>query len=111
MLNRKTALSLTLVGLFATNVAFAIPGFTTDAPQSSIDTCIAEVANYAAFTDAESVVHNVKTEDRRVSGHKLRIQTLVVGEGGDTVLREYAAACAIDDQSQIRRFQIRQKGE
>lgn len=110
MLNRKTVLSLTLVGLFATNVAFAIPGFTTDAPQSSIDTCIAEVANYADFADAESVVHNVKTEDRRVSGHKLRIQTLVVGEGGDTV-REYAAACAIDDQSQIRRFQIRQKGE
>ena len=111
MMNRKTALSLTLVGLFATNVAFAIPGFTTDAPQRSIDTCVAEVASYADFSDAESVVHNVKTEDRRVSGHKLRIQTLVIGADGDKVIREYAAACAINDQAQIRRFQIRQKGE
>ena len=111
MMNRKTAVSLTLIGLFVTNVAFAIPGFTTDAPQSSIDTCVAEVASYADFTDAESVVHNVKTEDRRVSGHKLRIQTLVLAADGDTVLREYAAACAINDQAQIRRFQIRQKGE
>ena len=111
MMNRKTALSLTLVGLFATNVAFAIPGFSTDAPQNSIDTCVAEVASYADFSDAESVVHNVKTQDRRVSGHKLRIQTLVLGADGDTVLREYAAACAITDLAQIRRFQIRQKGE
>ena len=111
MMSRKTALSLTLVGLFASNVAFAIPGFTTDAPQSSVDTCIAEVASYADFSDAQSVVHNVKTQDRRASGHKLRIQTLVLGADGDTVLREYAAACSVNDLSQIRRFQIRQKGE
>lgn len=111
MMNRKTAISLTLVGLFAANVAFAIPGFTTEAPQSSVDTCVAEVANHADFTDAANVVYNVKTEDRRVSGYKLRIQTLVYGADGDTVIREYAAACAINDQSQIKRFQIRQKGE
>lgn len=110
-MKHKTAVSLMLVGLFAANIAFALPGFTTDAPQSSIDTCVAEVVNHADLTNAASVVHNVKTEDRRVSGHKLRIQTLVLAADGDTVIREYAAACAINDQSQIRRFQIRQRGK
>jgi len=111
MMNRKIAVSLALLGLFAANLAFAVPGFTTEAPQRSIDTCVAEVANHADFADASSVQHNVKTEDRRVSGHKLRIQTLVLAADGDTVIREYAAACAINDQAQIKRFQIRQKGE
>lgn len=110
MMNRKTALSLTLVGLFVANVAFALPDFSSEAPQESIDTCIAEVDNKADFTDAASVVHNVQTEDRRVSGHKLRIQTLVIAEDGETVIREYAAACAIDNEADIRRFQIRQRG-
>lgn len=110
-MNRKIAVSLALLGLFAANIAFAVPGFTTEVPQRGIDTCVAEVANHADFTDAVRVMHNVKTEDRRVSGHKLRIQTLVLAAEGDTVIREYAAACAINDQAQIKRFQIRQKGE
>ena len=111
MLNRKIAVSLTLVGLFAANVAFAIPGFSTDAPQHSVDTCVAEVANNADFSDATSVVHNVETEDRRVSGYKLRIQTLVYGAEGDSPIREYAAACAINDLAQSKRFQIRQRNQ
>ncbi|MDH5455914.1 MAG: hypothetical protein OEY37_07565 [Gammaproteobacteria bacterium] len=111
MMNCKIAVALTLLGLFAANVAFAVPGFTSDAPQSSIDTCVAEVASHADFSDAANVVYNVQTEDRRVSGHKLRIQTLVYGADGDTVIREYAAACAVNDQSRIKRFQIRQKNK
>jgi len=39
----KTAIALTLIGLFATNVAMALPGFSEEAPQSSVDTCVAAV--------------------------------------------------------------------
>ena len=110
MLNRKILVSLTLIGLFAANVALALPEFSSEPPPASVDTCIAEVDRKADFTSAASVIHNVQSEDRRVSGHKLRIQTLVYGEDGETLIREYAAACAVDDQAEIRRFQIRQRG-
>jgi hypothetical protein len=109
MMNRKTALSIIMIGLLAANVAFALPGFTSEPTKSSVDRCVAEVDSNADFTNAASVVHNVKAEDRRVSGHKLRIQTLVFGEDRETVIREYAAACAVDGQDQIRRFNIRQR--
>jgi hypothetical protein len=71
----KTAISLTLIGLFAANVASALPEFTKEAPQSSIDTCVAEVDSFAYLEDAKSVIHNVETKERRVSGHKMHIQT------------------------------------
>lgn len=109
MFNRKIAVSLTLIGLFAANVAFALPDFGTEAPQRSVDACIAEIDSNADFTNAASVVHNVQTNDRQVSGHKLRIQTLVYSEDGETAIREYAAICAINGQSQIKRFKIRQR--
>ena len=109
MLNRKIAISLTLIGLFAANVAFALPEFDTEAPQRSIDACITEVDTNADFTNAASILHNVHTSDRQVSGHKLRIQTLVYGDDGETVIREYAAICAINGQAQIKRFKIRQR--
>jgi hypothetical protein len=110
MMNRKTAVSITLIGLFAANVAYALPGFDSEAPMSSVETCVAEVSNNVNHADATSIEHNVETEERRVSGHKMRIKTFVYGDG-DTVIREYAASCAINDQKEIKRFNIRQKGE
>ena len=50
-----------------------------------------------------------ETQDRRVSGHKMNIKTIVFGDG-DTIIREYASNCAINDQQEIKRFKIRQKG-
>ena len=105
MSNRKIA--LTLAGLLAANVAFAVPGFSSEAPQSSVDTCVAAVAENADYADAASIMHNVETEERRVSGHKMNIRTIVFGEG-DTVIREYASRCAINDHDEIKRFRIRQ---
>ena len=55
MRNHKTAISLTLIGLFAANVAFALPEFTKEAPQSSIDTCVAEVDSFA-FSKTQSLL-------------------------------------------------------
>jgi hypothetical protein len=109
MLNRKTALSLGLAGLLAANAASALPGFSEAVPQSSIDACVAEVDANADFAKARSVVHNVETEERRTSGYKMNIRTIVYGEG-ETVIREYASHCAIDDDDEIRRFKIRQAG-
>lgn len=107
MLKKKIA--LTLIGLMAANVAFALPGFTKDAPQSSVDTCVAAVADNADYANGTVVKHNIETEERRISGHKMSIRTIVYGEG-ETVIREYASACAITDDDEIQRFKIRQKG-
>jgi len=111
MMNRRTAVSLALVGLFAANIAFAVPGFTTEAPQSSVDTCVAQVADSANYDAAATVVHDVETSDRRISGHKMRIRTSILAEDGETVIREYFTSCAINGQDEIQRFKIRQKGK
>ena len=105
MMNRKIA--LTLAGLLAANAAAAVPAFSDDAPQSSVDTCIAAVARNADYVDASSVIHNVETRERRVSGFRMSIRTIVYGEG-ETVIREYAAKCAIDDRDEIKRFRMHQ---
>ncbi len=107
MLYRKIATPLAVAGLLAANVAFALPGFSSEAPQRSVEACVAEVDANADYVEARSIVHNVETRERRVSGHKMSIRTIVVGEG-DTVIREYAALCAIDDDEEIRHFRIRQ---
>jgi hypothetical protein len=110
MMNRKIAVSLTLIGLFAANIAFAVPGFSTDASPASIDACLAEVADKADFANARSITHNVETEDRRVAGHKMSIQTIMYSADGETVIREYASTCAVNGQDEVQRFKIRQKG-
>ena len=106
----KSAVSVALVSLFAANVALAVPGFPKDAPQSSVDTCLAEVSANANYANGATVYHNVETEERRVSGHKMSIRTTIFGADGETVIREYAAHCAINDKDEIQRFKIRQKG-
>lgn len=110
MMNRKILISLTLIGLFAANVALAVPGISTEASPDSVDACIAKVADSADFTNARSIVHNVETETRRVSGHKMSIQTIMYGQDGKTVIREYASSCAINGQDEVQRFKIRQRG-
>ncbi len=111
MMNRKIAISLTLVGLFAANVAFAIPEFTTEARQSSVDTCVAQVDGSADYDAAGSVIHDVEASDRPVSGHKMRIRTSVYAEDGETVIREYFTSCAVNGKDEIQRFKMRQKGQ
>ena len=109
MMNRKTAVSLGLAGLLAANLAFAVPDFSEDAPKSSVDTCVAEVAHNADYADAKAVRHDVVTWERHVSGHRMSIRTIVYGDG-DTVIREYASNCAINDKDEIKRFRIRRSG-
>ncbi len=110
MKNAKTIAALSLIGLFAANVAMALPGFDEDAPQSSVDTCVAAVDAQADYNDGTKVLHNVETTKRRVSGHIMSIQTLVYGQDGDTLIREYKTNCAINDDNEIKRFRLREKG-
>ena len=110
MLNRLIGVFLGLEGILAANVALAHPGFGDEAPRSSVDACVAEGAAKADYAEARSVLHDVQTEERRVSGHKMSIRTIVYGDG-DTIIREYASHCAIDDHEEIRQFKIRQTGD
>ena len=109
-MNRKTALSLSLITMFVANVALAQPGLEFEAPQSSIETCVAEVANNADFSDADTVLHDVDSKPRSVSGYKVHIKTTVYGDDAGTVLRKYVSSCAITRQDEIRYFATRQKG-
>lgn len=108
-MNRKIVLSLTLIGLFAANLAFAMPAFEVEAPQSSVDACVAEVAHNADYSDASSVLHKVASKPRSVSGFTVSIRTIVYGDDTDNVVREYASHCAINRLEQIRSFKIRQR--
>ena len=105
----KSTVSVALIGLFAASVATALPGFSSDAPKASVDTCLEQVNAHADFNGAGSVQHTVETEDRRVSGHKMSIDTIVYQAESENVLRRYKAFCAIDDNADIQRFKIRQK--
>ena len=109
MMHHKTAVSLGLAGLLTASLAFAVPDFSEDAPKSSVDACVAEVADEANYADATSVRHDVVTWERRVSGHRMSIRTIVYGEG-DTIIREYASSCAVNDSDEIKRFRIRRAG-
>ncbi len=110
MKTAKTAAAISLIGLFTANVAMALPGFDEEAPQSSVDTCVAEVDAQANYEDGSTVRHNVQTTKRRVSGQIMSILTLVYGPVGSTPIREYKTNCAINDDDEIKRFRIREKG-
>ena len=107
-MNRKTFVSLALVGLFAAEIVFASPAFVDVAPASSIETCVAEVSNNADYSDAGSVQHSVDSKPRSVSGYTVSIKTIVYGENDESVLREYRSHCAINKLDQIRFFKIRE---
>lgn len=104
-MNRKTLISLVLLGLSAGNVAMASPYLDQEAPQSSLDTCITEVSNNADYDGASAVMHFVDSKPRSVSGFTVRIKTEVYD--GGAVIREYRSNCAINRLDQIRYFRIR----
>jgi hypothetical protein len=108
MMNRKTAISLTFAGLLAASAAIAVPA--NEAPRSQVNACVASVAQNADYTDAGKVRHEVETESTGVSRHRMSIHTLVLGENGTEVIREYSASCLVDGSNEVQRFRIRQTG-
>ncbi len=102
--------TLAAAGLFISSSALAMPGFTTNAPKSTIDACVAQIAERANYEDASRVRHEVESRQRRISGHVLKIDTTVYGVDGEEVIREYVTTCAVTDRQETKLFRIREKG-
>jgi len=103
-------ISLAAAGLFISASALALPGFSDDAPQSTIDVCVAQIADQANYENATRVRHEVESKQRRNSGHILKIETTVFGVDGEEILREYATTCAVNDRQETRLFKIQETG-
>ncbi len=102
--------TLAAAGLFVSGSALAMPGFTEVAPQSTINICIAQIAEQANYDNAGRVRHEVESRPRRFSGHILKIETTVYGVESDEVIRVYATTCAVTDSQETKLFKIREKG-
>ena len=103
------ATSLAIAGFVMSSSAFALPGFSEQAPSSSVQQCVAQIGEQANYENAGRVRHEVDSKERRVSGHTITINTIVFGADGDDVIREYATVCAVSDDSEMKRFKIREK--
>jgi hypothetical protein len=104
----KTTISLTIAGLLAATAASALPS--DAAPQSRVNACVATVAENADYGAASKVRHEVETEGTGVSRYRMSIHTLVFGEDGNEIIREYSASCLVDSDDEVQRFKIRQAG-
>ncbi len=103
------ATTLAIAGLVFSASASALPGFSTPAPESSIQSCVAQIGEQANYDNAGRVHHEVETTDRRVSGHKMNIKTTVYDLDSGAAIREYATICAVSGQSETKKFKIREK--
>jgi hypothetical protein len=101
--------SLAIAGLVISSNAAALPGFSEQAPASSVQICVAQIGEQANYEDAGRVRHEVDSKERRVSGHKIWIETTVFSANDGAVIREYVTICAVSDDAETKRFTIRQK--
>lgn len=102
--------SLAIATLVVSANAFALPGLSEQAPESSVNLCVAQIGEKANYDDAVRVRHEVDSKARRISGHKIYVTTTVFGVEGDDAIREYATVCAISDDAETKKFKIREKG-
>ncbi len=109
MKNSKAAVSLAVAGLAISSSAFALPGDSEQAPMSSIEICVVQIGEQANYEKAGRVRHVVDSKERRVSGHKIFIDTIVFGADGDVVIREYRTLCAVSDDAETKSFKIKEK--
>ena len=101
--------SLAIAGLVISGSAFALPGFSEQAPESSIKLCVAQIGEQANYADAGRVLHEVDSKERRVSGHKISIKTTVFDADSGVAIREYATICAVSDDAETKKFKIKEK--
>jgi len=101
--------SLAIAGLVVSSSAFALPGFSEQAPESSVQQCVTQIGEQANYDNAGRVRHVVESKERRVSGHTIKIDTLVFGADGSEVIREYTTVCAVSDDAETKHFKIKEK--
>jgi len=100
--------SLAALGLFFSAAANANSWFPELAPQSTVDMCVAQIADHADYTAAARVRHEIESEQRRSVGHTLRIDTLVYGGSDGKLIREYATKCVVGNGLEPVKFVIRE---
>lgn len=105
----SVSVSLAVAGLVVSAGAFAMPGFSEQAPMSSVEQCVAEIGKQANYDSAGRVRHEVDSKERRVGGYTIMIDTKVFAADGSEIIREYATVCAISDQSETKVFKIKEK--
>lgn len=103
------SVALAVTGLAISGGAFAAPGLSDGAPDSSIQLCVAQISEQANYENAGRVRHVVDSKERRVGGHTIMIDTTVFDAGGDQVIREYTTTCAVSDNAETRHFKIKEK--
>ncbi len=101
--------ALAIAGLVFSASAFAMPGFVEQVPMSSVEQCVVRIGEQANYENAGHVRHEVDSRERRVGGHTMTIKTIVFGEEGSEVIREYATVCAVSGKSETKKFKIREK--
>ena len=109
MNKQAVAVSVVFAGLIASASALAMPGFSKPAPDSSVRECVAHIGEHANYVSAVRVHHFVETEERRVNGYTIMVDTKVFGADGQQLIREYATFCVVTDDAQTRKFRIREK--
>ena len=103
------SISLAIAGLVASSSAFALPIIPEQVPESSVKQCVALIGEQANYDNAGRVRHVVDSKERRVSGHKMKIDTTVFGVDGSEVIREYVTVCSVSDDAITRHFKIKEK--
>ena len=104
--NKLALIALATMSFFYTASAMADNAFAKPAPQTAIKLCVAEISNYADYSDATRVYHEVESRERRTIGHTLRIDTRIYGEVEDEIIREYATQCVVATGDKPTRFTI-----
>jgi hypothetical protein len=103
------SVSLAVVGLVVSGSVFAMPEFVKQVPMSSVEQCVMQIGEQANYEKAGHVRHDVDWEERRAGGHTMTIKTIVFGADGIEVIREYATLCAVSNNSETKKFKIREK--
>ncbi len=106
----STVIALAFAATFVAPNAAAMPVFAEQAPRSSIENCVAEIAEYADYSGAGRVRHDVDSKKRRVTGYKIMIDTTVYADNGEDIIREYATRCMVTPDEQTTRLVVEQKG-
>lgn len=110
MKHLKQAVTATVAGLVVSGGAFAMPGFSEQAPPRSVEACVAQISQNANYDNAARVRHEVDSQERRVGGHTIKVETTVYGDDGAEVIREYATLCAVTDKQETKKFRMKEKG-
>ena len=110
----KQVITISLAAVFAASFissnASGTSLFKEQAPQSSVEICVAEIGEQANYDDAVRVRHDVNSKKRRITGYRIKVDTRVFGEGGDNVIREYATVCLISENEFSNQFRVEEKG-